>query len=284
MDCQQFYLGSQIPFVMVGVQVLASSCGPLLWVLWSSLLCLLPHLPAPILWSTCRASICGYPMGLESSHLGNVFLLASCPSVFLSVSLIHGNLTRSYQLTFQSPSYCGCSGQWPVLISPKEVRCQDLCPKTLEDKGSYFSTEFILNFGPSARILNRKSALLESIFSIFLSSLLEDPYLAWEERLKWDRRQCYLQQMHCEVFTWRTLSGSLIQSTGDKHCGASFITCNKFYLDVPVAFFLYILCQFKTYSLLFLILYCTSRRLLPVDSATWILLQLFSYLHPFGFG
>lgn len=38
----------------------------------------------------------------------------------------------------------------------------------------------------------RESALLESIFSIFLSSSLGDPYLAWEEGRRQEMRQCYL--------------------------------------------------------------------------------------------
>lgn len=51
---------------------------------------------------------------------------------------------------------------------------------------------------------------------------------------------------------------------------------NKFYLDVSISFFLYILFQSTIYSLSFSILYFTSRRLFPADAIIWILLQLIS--------
>lgn len=89
-----------------------------------------------------RASTCWYPMVLESSHLGQCF-----PTCFMLIHLpqCHPN---PWELGTIPPIFSLFNwllwmfwSQQPVFISSNDVRYQDLCPQTLEDKGSHFNIE-----------------------------------------------------------------------------------------------------------------------------------------------
>lgn len=105
------------------------------------------------------------PWSWKVAMLVNVFLLALCLFLFLSVNLICGNLAWSHQFTLSSPSYVLASSLSSFLQVRPGIRIY--APKLLRTKAHTLVQSWLMRFGHSARLLPEILSFWRASFQSF---------------------------------------------------------------------------------------------------------------------